>query len=104
MILKLKNPTDSHENFMSDDKNLAAKEKLAFLAGEIERVAIKIGHLITTHEDPDDLKALAKLNDRAALYLQDIALLISDERELDIPTMLDFIDLVEHYVDQIDSI
>lgn len=89
---------------MSDDKNLAVKEKLAFLMVEIERASKKIGVLIASHNDPEDIKALAKLNDRTALYAQDIAIMLMEEREFDIPSIIEFFDLVEHFVEQIDSI
>jgi hypothetical protein len=89
---------------MSEDKSNIAKEKLAKMIDELRRAAQKIGELAKTNPDQDDQLALGVLNDKAALYLQDILLMVADDRNLDIPTVIEFIDLVEHFVAQVDEI
>lgn len=89
---------------MSEDKSNMAKEKLAMLTVDLKRSAMKIGELVKTNPDLDDQLALGALNDRAALYLQDIILMVADDRDLDVPLVIEFIDLVEQFVAEIDSI
>lgn len=89
---------------MSEDKSNMAKEKLALLTVELNRTAKKIGELAKANPDLDDQLALGALNDRAALYLQDIILMVADDRELDVPLVIEFIDLVEKFVAEIDAI
>lgn len=89
---------------MSEDKSNMAKEKLARLTADLNRAAKKIGDLAKTNPDVDDQIALGALNDRAALYLQDIILMVADDRELDVPMAIEFIDLVEHFVAEVDAI
>lgn len=89
---------------MSEDKSNMAKEKLAMLTVDLKRSAIKIGELVKTNPDLDDQLALGALNDRAALYLQDIILMVADDRDLDVPLVIEFIDLVEQFVAEIDGI
>lgn len=89
---------------MSENKSNIAKEKLAMLTGDLRRAAKKIGELASTHQELDDQIALGALNDRAALYLQDIILMVADDRDLDVPLVIEFIDLVEKFVTEIDGI
>lgn len=89
---------------MSEEKSNMAKEKLAMLTVELNRTAKKIGELVKTNPDLDDQLALGALNDRAALYLQDIILMVADDRDLDVPLVIEFIDLVENFVAEIDAI
>ena len=89
---------------MSEDKSNMAKEKLAKLTVDLNRSAKKIGELVKSNPDLDDQLALGALNDRAALYLQDIILMVADDRELDVPIIIEFIDLVENFVSEIDNI
>lgn len=89
---------------MSEDKSNMAKEKLAMLTVDLNRVAKKLGELVKTNPDLEDQIALGALNDRAALYLQDIILMVADDRDLDVPLVIEFIDLVENFVFEIDEI
>jgi hypothetical protein len=89
---------------MSENKSVIAREKLAKLTGEIKRAAEKLGELARGDLPEDDLLALGALNDRAAIYLQDIILMVVDTRDLDIDAVVEFVDLVEKFVAEIDGI
>ncbi len=89
---------------MSKDLSGVAKEKLSKLVFDLERTIKKISELIEITSDNDDLFALGALNDRAALYLQDILLIMLDERPMNIDAVIELIDLAEHFIDQVDSI
>jgi hypothetical protein len=89
---------------MSEDKNVIAKQKLIQLTNDLNRAATKIGHLAAQSQPEEDLVALGSLNDRAALYLQDIILMVADTRDLDIAAVVEFVDLVESFVAEIDKI
>jgi hypothetical protein len=89
---------------MTEDKSGIAREKLALLTTELKRSADKIAELAQSELSQDDQDALGALNDRVALYLQDIILMVSDDRALDIPAVIEFIDLVEHFVNEVDNI
>lgn len=89
---------------MSDNKSVIAREKLASLTADLKRAAEKLGVLAQGDLPEEDLVAIAALNDRAAVYLQDIILMVVDTRDLDIDAVVEFVDLVENYVTEIDRI
>jgi hypothetical protein len=89
---------------MSEDKNVIARQKLVHLTNDLNRAATKIGHLAAQNQPEEDLVALGSLNDRAAIYLQDIILMVADTRDLDIAAVVEFVDLVESFVAEIDNI
>lgn len=89
---------------MSDNKSVIAREKLASLTADLKRTAEKLGVLAQGDLPEEDLVAIGALNDRAAVYLQDIILMVVDTRDLDIEAVVEFVDLVESYVAEIDRI
>lgn len=89
---------------MSENKSVIAREKLASLTADLKRAAEKLGVLAEGDLPEEDLLAIGALNDRAAVYLQDIILMVVDTRDLDIDAVVEFVDLVENYVAEIDRI
>lgn len=89
---------------MSEEKSNIAKEKLAKLVIDLRRAAEKLGDLAKTNTEAEDQLALGVLNDKAALYLQDVILMVADDRELDVAMVVEFVDLVENFVSEIDGI
>jgi hypothetical protein len=89
---------------MSENKSVIAREKLARLTADLKRAAEKLGVLAQGNLPEEDLLAIGALNDRVAVYLQDIILMVVDTRDLDIDAVVEFVDLVEHFVAEIDGI
>lgn len=89
---------------MSQEMSNIAKEKLAALTADLKRAAVKIGQLAKENPDQEDQIALGILNDKVALYLQDVILMVADDRELDVPVVIEYVDLIEKVVAEIDSI
>lgn len=89
---------------MSQEMSNIAKEKLAALTADLKRAAVKIGQLAKENPDQEDQIALGILNDKVALYLQDVILMVADDRELDVPVVIEYVDLIEKVVSEIDSI
>jgi hypothetical protein len=89
---------------MTEDLSPIAREKLSKLIFELNDAATKLNALATKKLPKEDLVALGGLNDRVAVYLQDILLMLADTSPLHIEAVMEFIELVENCVDQIGQI
>lgn len=77
--------------------------KLADLLSQMRVATAKMERLAPTVTDPGERAALNELNTRAAVYLHDIILMLGDH-DRPMQETLDFIDLVEHFCQQVDAI
>lgn len=89
---------------MSEDYSAIAREKLSNLVQDLNSAASKLELLSTKTLPQDELLALSQLSDRVAIYLQDIVLMLADDSQLHIESVLGFVGLVEHCVEQIAQI
>lgn len=89
---------------MTEDLSPIAREKLSKLILDLNDVATKLNELSTKKLPKEDLVALGGLNDRAAVYLQDIVLMLADTSPLHIEAVMEFIGVVEHFIAQVDDI
>lgn len=89
---------------MSEDYSAIAREKLSNLVQDLNSAASKLELLSTKTLPQDELLALSQLSDRVAIYLQDIVLMLADDSQLHIESVLEFVGLVEHCVEQIAQI
>lgn len=89
---------------MSEDYSSIAREKLSNLVQDLNAAASKLELLSTKTLPQDELLALSQLSDRVAIYLQDIVLMLADDSQLHIESVLEFVGLVEHCVEQISQI
>ncbi|WP_274644614.1 hypothetical protein [Pseudomonas serbica] len=89
---------------MTEDLSPIAREKLTKLILELNDAATKLNTLSMKKLPKEDLVALGGLNDRVAVYLQDIVLMLADTSPLHIEAVMEFIGVVENCVDQIAQI
>ncbi|WP_338923674.1 hypothetical protein V0M98_36225 (plasmid) [Pseudomonas silesiensis] len=89
---------------MTEDLSPIAREKLSKLILDVKDAATKLESLSTQPLPTEELVALGQLNARLAIYLQDIVLMLAETSPLNIQATMEFIELVEHCVEQINQI
>lgn len=89
---------------MTQNMNPIAREKLAKLVPVLKEAASKLERLSKTELPKEELVALGQLNDRVAVYLQEIVMMLADDSPLQIDAVVEFIEVVEFCADQIEQI
>lgn len=84
--------------------NPIAREKLTMLVPVLKEAASKLERLSKIDLSKEELLALGRLNDRVAVYLQEIVLMLADDSDLQIDAVVEFIEMVEFCADQIAKI
>lgn len=89
---------------MTENMTPIAREKLTKLVPVLQEAATKLERLSKTELPQEELVALGQLNDRVAVYLQEIVLLLADDSPLQIEAVVEFIEVVEYCAQQIELI
>lgn len=86
------------------EKNKLIRKKLSGLVHSLKEATDLLVILSRKRLSTDDMRAVGELNDRCALYLQEIMLLLSKDQSYNVVSTLDFVDQVEYLVHEIKSI
>ena len=89
---------------MTQNMNPIAREKLTKLVPVLNAAASKLESLSKTELPKEELVALGQLNDRVAVYLQEIVMMLADDSPLQIDAVVEFIEVVEFCANQIEQI